>query len=68
MKLIASTTTRNGLIVKAALDTQHYDTKIQVSDEQLARVHLKRHTFHGDWNYTISPIVQVIFSRTRSRR
>jgi hypothetical protein len=47
--------TRNGLIVKAALDTRHYDTKIQVSDEQLARVRLKRHTFHGDWNYTISP-------------
>jgi hypothetical protein len=55
VKLIASTTTRNGLIVKAALDTQHYDTKIQVSDEELARVRLKSHTFHGDWNYTISP-------------
>ena len=55
VKLIASTTTRNGLIVKAALDTRHYDTKIQVSDEELARVRLKRHTFHGDWNYTISP-------------
>jgi hypothetical protein len=55
VKLIAGVTTRNGLIVKAALDTRHYDTKIQVSDEQLARVRLKRHTFHGDWNYTISP-------------
>jgi len=55
VKLIASTTTRNGLIVKAALDTRHYDTKIQVSDEELARVRLKRHAFHGDWNYTISP-------------
>lgn len=55
VKLIASTTTRNGLIVKAALDTQHYDTKIQVSDEELASVRLKSHTFHGDWNYTISP-------------
>lgn len=55
VKLIASTTTRNGLIVKAALDTQHYDTKIQVSDEDLARVRLKPHEFHGDWNYTISP-------------
>jgi len=55
VKLIASTTTRNGLIVKAALDTHHYDTKIQVSDEELASVRLKCHTFHGEWNYTISP-------------
>lgn len=55
VKLIASTTTRNGLVVKAALDTQHYDTKIQVSNEELARVRLKPHEFHGEWNYTISP-------------
>jgi len=55
IKLIASTTTRNGLIVKAALDTQHYDTKIPVSDDELAQVRLKRHRFHGDWNYTITP-------------
>jgi hypothetical protein len=55
INLIASTTTRSGLIVKAALDTNHYETKIKVSDEQLARVRLKRHEFHGDWNYTLSP-------------
>jgi len=55
VQLIAGVTTRNGLIVKAALDTKHYDTKIQVSDKELARVRLKRHPFHGDWNYTISP-------------
>lgn len=55
VNLIASTTTRAGLTVKAALDTNHYETKIKVSDEQLARLRLKRHDFHGDWNYTISP-------------
>jgi hypothetical protein len=53
--LIASTTTRTGLIVKAALDTNHYETKIKVPDEQLSRLRLKRHEFHGDWNYTLSP-------------
>jgi hypothetical protein len=26
-----------------------------VSDTQLAAVNLIRHTFHGDWNYTITP-------------
>jgi Rhodopirellula transposase DDE domain len=55
VSLIASTTTRTGLIVKAALDTNQYDTEIKVSDEELARLRLKRHEFHGDWNYTISP-------------
>lgn len=55
VNLIASTTTRTGLIVKAALDTNHYETKIKVPDEQLARLRLKRHEFHGDWNYTIAP-------------
>ena len=55
VSLIASTRTRSGLIVRAALDTHHYNTKVKVSDEQLARVRLKPHAFHGEWNYTISP-------------
>jgi Rhodopirellula transposase DDE domain len=58
VSLIASTTTRTGLIVKAALDTNHYDTEIKVSDEELARLQLQRHEFHGDWNYTISPRIK----------
>jgi hypothetical protein len=55
VNLIATTTTRTGLIVKAALDTNHYPTKLKVSDEQLERLRLTRHEFHGDWNYTLSP-------------
>ena len=55
VNLIASTTTKTGLIVKAALDTNHYETKIKVTDTELAKVRLKRHAFHGEWNYTISP-------------
>jgi len=55
VNLIAGTTTRTGLIVKAALDTNKYVTKIKVSDEELERLRLQRHRFHGDWNYTISP-------------
>lgn len=55
VNLIAATTTRTGLVVKAALDTHHYDTKIKVSDAELTRLRLKRHEFHGEWNYTISP-------------
>jgi hypothetical protein len=55
VSLIASTTTRSGLVVRAALDTNQYATKIKVSDEQLAQVRIKPHDFHGEWNYTISP-------------
>jgi hypothetical protein len=55
VNLIASTTTRAGLIVKAALDTNHYETKIKVPDEELSRLRMKRHEFHGDWNYTFLP-------------
>jgi hypothetical protein len=55
VSLIAHTTTRAGLLVKAALDTNRYETAIKVSDEELATVLLKPHAFHGDWNYTIAP-------------
>jgi hypothetical protein len=55
VNLIASTTTRTGLVVKAALDTNHYETKIKVTDAELAALQLTRHDFHGEWNYTISP-------------
>ncbi len=55
VNLIASTTTRTGLVVKAALDTNQYETAIKVSDAELARLKMIRHRFHGDWNYTINP-------------
>ena len=55
VSLIAGTTTRTGLVVKAALDTSHYETAIKVSDAELARLKLNRHPFHGEWNYTIKP-------------
>ncbi len=35
---------------------------IAVTDAQMATVHLTRHAFHGDWNYTITP------TATRHRR
>jgi transposase len=68
VNLIASTTTSTGLVVKAALDTNHYDTEIKVSDEELAGLRLQRHEFHGDWNYTISPRWPVGSNRTGGRR
>jgi len=55
INLIASTTTQTGLTVQAELDTNTYETGIEVSDEELARVNITRHDFHGEWNYTIAP-------------
>jgi hypothetical protein len=55
VNLIAATTTRTGLRVKAALDTRHYETARHVPDEVFARLRIMPHTFHGDWNYTIAP-------------
>jgi Rhodopirellula transposase DDE domain len=55
VNLIANTTTQTGLVVKAALDTNRYPTKIKVTAEQLATLRLKRHDFHGEWNYTLLP-------------
>jgi hypothetical protein len=55
VNLIANTTTETGLTVQAALDTNEYETGIEISDEQLAAVKLTPAKFHGEWNYTISP-------------
>jgi len=55
VSLIASTTTRTGLVVKAALDTKQYDTAIKVTDAELAKLKLTPAKFHGDWNYSLSP-------------
>jgi Rhodopirellula transposase DDE domain len=55
INLISATTTSTGLKVYARLDENEYLTKIKVSDTELATVKLERHTFHGDWNYTVNP-------------
>lgn len=55
VNLIAHTTTKAGLLVRAALDKSHYETGIEVSDEELARVRIIPAKFHGEWNYGIRP-------------
>ena len=55
INLIASTTTKKGLIVKCRLDTNKYPKGIKVSDEEFEALRINRHAFHGEWNYTIKP-------------
>jgi hypothetical protein len=55
VQLIAATSTTTGLTVRAELDENKYPKGVKISDEKLAAIQLARHSFHGDWNYTISP-------------
>jgi hypothetical protein len=55
VELIAATRTATGLEVEARLDTGSYPTKVKVTKQQMERVRLHPHDFHGEWNYTIKP-------------
>jgi len=55
VNLIGSTKTKEGLEIRCELDTRTYPKGIKVPDTQLEKVKLKKHKFHGDWNYTIYP-------------
>jgi hypothetical protein len=54
VELIAATTTEAGLRIEAEHDTTGYRTKVKISDAELEAVPLRRHEFHGDWNYTVA--------------
>jgi len=55
VNLIANTTTRAGLTIRAELDRGTYPTGIKITNAELATLNLKPDNFHGDWNYTILP-------------
>lgn len=53
--LIASTTTKSGLTVKVRLDKKQYKKGKKVSADEIKKLNIRRHKFHGEWNYTIRP-------------
>ncbi len=55
VSLIGTTTTTSGLRVRSEIDKRSYPKGVTITDEQMQQLHLKRHQFHGDWNYTIHP-------------
>jgi hypothetical protein len=55
VRLIAHTTTAKGLQVTCRLDHRQYPIGRKVSDREYASLHLKPHSFHGEWNYLILP-------------
>jgi hypothetical protein len=52
---IGATTTETGLEVHAWLDESTYEKGRKVSDQELAECTIKRHAYHGEWNYEIHP-------------
>lgn len=55
VELIANTTTRTGLKVRARLDQGLYPRGIKITDAELRAVPINPHDFQGEWNYTITP-------------
>ena len=56
INLIAGTRTTTGLKIRCELDRHDYPKKVKVTDDQMHAIRLEPDSFHGDWNYTISPI------------
>ncbi len=57
VKLIAKTTTAKGLTVTCRLDRRKYPTGRKVTKDEMKRINLQPHRFHGEWNYVIRPHV-----------
>ena len=55
VNLIAATRTKTGLKVYAVLDDKTYPLRQKVSDAEMQTFRIKRHDFHGEWNYTVNP-------------
>jgi transposase len=55
VNLIAATTTKTGLRIRAEVDPGKYPKGVKVSDKEVAAIRLERDKFHGEWNYTILP-------------
>ncbi len=55
VSLIGSTKTHQGLRVRSQIDPRSYAKGVGVTAEQMAKIRLEPHAFHGDWNYTIRP-------------
>jgi Rhodopirellula transposase DDE domain len=55
VQLIGGTTTESGLTVTCDIDQNLYPKGVKVTDAEMATINIERHSFHGEWNYTIRP-------------
>jgi hypothetical protein len=52
---IRATTTKSGLTIDAQIDKSIYQKGIKISKKAIRAINIKKHDFHGEWNYTIYP-------------
>ena len=55
VQLIAATTTQTGLKVRCEVDPKIYPAGVKITDREMDAINILRHSFHGEWNYTIRP-------------
>jgi len=54
VELIAGTTTNTGLTVNATYDDTWYEKGVNITDTELAKLNIRPHDWHGEWNYSIT--------------
>jgi len=54
INLIASTGTKSGLRVQCELDVNKYPKGLKVTNQEMKKLQITPHEFHGEWNYTLS--------------
>jgi hypothetical protein len=55
VNLIANTTNRGGLVVRARLDKRRYPIGKKIAAKEFKTINIKPDEWHGDWNYVIRP-------------
>ena len=55
VNLIANTTNRGGLVVRARLDRRKYPTGRKIPAKEFKTINIEPSRWHGDWNYVIRP-------------
>ncbi len=55
VNLIAATTTKAGLKVRAEIDPSTYPKGRKIKTAEMAKLNIVRDEFHGEWNYTLHP-------------
>jgi len=67
VQLIASTKTENGLNIACDIDWGRYPKAIKIPKAALNEINIQYDEFHGDWNYTIAPLVQKTATKRRQQ-
>ncbi|MEH2126582.1 ISAzo13 family transposase [Nostoc sp.] len=62
INLISTTTTNKELIIRNPSNENKYQIDMNVTDNQLSKVHLKKPEFNDDWNYRFLPQNALSFS------